>query len=686
MELTTNPNNFATNKSNNDDSIDNTSSNKKKRSKISSEQAWNNKFQELYTFYVENGHSDVPQTYKKNKSLGKWVSKQREQYKTYVEFHKQQNLNGDNHPFRHNGSSINDTNYNNVGGDGNNGNGDYANHYQYNNNDGNNYPIINPTTTATDANSSNMVKSIKKKSCPLTQERISKLQSVNFKFVMGKGQHGTFTSSDTMIQAWEDKFKLLQEYKCIYGHVDVVLSTSSLSKNHDSSFKNNKTEQPQETTLAILRNQNGDMVQYNLNPENGSTNDTDLSPTPIGGTVNNEVTTRSNKTLSDYQMKSLGRWLQSQKRKYKEFNKEILSTNVVLKDRFQRLIDIGVELECGGNSSINCIDRIVHCGNHHNLNRHQNLWYTRYNQLCEFKDKFGHANVSLQNCESNSQLVRWVATQRELWKVRQKQLEGQSNALSDEKITLLKKIGFEFSIYDKTFHSKLNELKLYKEQHGHIHVRASDNKSLYDWIHRQRALFREYMEGNTKHRSSMTNERIVLLEEIGFDWRYNFEVIDREKVKAAVASASTDKNSRNRLKRTDTCKNNNTDEPQETNSTLFTPGGLNEKTNLESSSNRISDMWNESDTQNKCSARERLDGSGTVPFRDNISTLHDGDRLCLNPQSIGQHKKGTKPHLWKQNYDSLVTFQQENGHCRVPGKYLSNPKLGYWVKLQREGE
>ena len=30
-----------------------------------------------------HGHVDVPQTYKDNKSLGKWVGKQREQFKVY---------------------------------------------------------------------------------------------------------------------------------------------------------------------------------------------------------------------------------------------------------------------------------------------------------------------------------------------------------------------------------------------------------------------------------------------------------------------------------------------------------------------------------------------------------------------------------------------------------------------------
>jgi len=47
------------------------------------------------------------------------------------------------------------------------------------------------------------------------------------------------------------------------------------------------------------------------------------------------------------------------------------------------------------------------------------------------------------------------------------------------------------------------------------------------------------------------------------------------------------------------------------------------------------------------------------------------------------HKKGTKPALWDMRYKELVKFYQSNGHCRVPGRYALNPKLGMWVKLQR---
>ncbi len=46
---------------------------------------WNERYQELVKFKQENGHCIVPQLYTKVKGLGKWVSKQREQYKNLVD-------------------------------------------------------------------------------------------------------------------------------------------------------------------------------------------------------------------------------------------------------------------------------------------------------------------------------------------------------------------------------------------------------------------------------------------------------------------------------------------------------------------------------------------------------------------------------------------------------------------------
>jgi len=524
-----------------------------KRTKITAEQAWNDKFEELRAFHAENGHSDVPQTYKKNKPLGKWVGKQREHYKTYLEIQK-----------------LTESSLGRIEED-----------------------ERRITITGTG----------KKKSCPLTQDRISKLCSLDFKFAIGKGQysvfHGTFTSSDTLIKAWEDKFKMLERYKRLYGNLNVP--TRPLMENH----------------CGVLENHTGNASENGLSGLVGNNDKNESS-----STMTNFPGGDTNAPLTENQIKSLGRWLISQKKKYRDTKKDIVVSSQVLKDRFRRLSELGVNLEsCATEKCVQATGLMLIDQEHANSSMHGNT--TRYNSL---------------------------------WETRYKQL-----------VT-------------------------FKEEKGHMEVRANENKTLYDWIHRQRSLFRDYMEGNTKSRHSMTNGRIAQLEKIGFDWKYNFEVVDRETVKAAVANATVGTQKRKRRKKSneeeldnveisiksgsaenalqgkDTCYDANTKDGRKRfrpNAESLLKVNYNETMtcNSDGLSSKVSDHCIDNETEI------------TSPI---INELYSGQK------SIGQHKKGTKPQLWGQHYDELVKFHSINGHCRVPGKYNPNPKLGYWVKLQRE--
>ena len=588
-----------------------------KQLKMTAEQAWNHRFQELKHFFEENGHSDVPQTYTKNKSLGKWVGKQREHYKTLMEAKKLEEKEeaerakrrchsygvGDSfliQPLRPNNPNLNieTTGMSNT-----------------------NQPMSMPmpcefNRAATRMNTENKSNTISKKKSPMTQERIDKLLSLNFKFIIGKGQysaiHGTFTSSDRMIKAWEDKFRLLKQYKMIYGHVNVSIQHQQ-SDVHASDV---------------------DFESHRIDP-NGS-NDSHLAAN----------------TITYNQIKSLVRWLSHQKKKYKEVMEETVEIDQVLKDRFKRLTEIGVDLHDNYAQSINNITVGLNDSTDNDIsnNHSKNVWYLRYKQLCEFKTKYGHTNVSTHNCESYTQLPRWVASQRELWKVRQRRLGDSHNikkiSLSDVKVELLQKLGFQFSIYDKTFHDRIKELQTYKEKHGHMEVKISENKSLHNWIHRQRGFFKNYMEGGLKKKQCMTSERIVLLEDIGFRWNYNFEDMDIEEEQKSASFNDVSHDQRNSKREV-----------------------VDISTNVSGSSN---------------DDEENIKNHATV-MENSMVPINDGKRLLLKPEIMGQHKKGTKPHLWQENYDALVKFRATHDHCRVPGKYPSNPKLGSWVKLQREG-
>ena len=72
--------------------------------------------------------------------------------------------------------------------------------------------------------------------------------------------------------------------------------------------------------------------------------------------------------------------------------------------------------------------------------------------------------------------------------------------------------------HDHQWNAKFEELQTYKEVHGHCNVpmRYKPNKSLGKWVHHQRDKYRQEERGT---KSSLTKDRIVALESIGFRWR-----------------------------------------------------------------------------------------------------------------------------------------------------------------------
>ena len=60
----------------------------------------------------------------------------------------------------------------------------------------------------------------------------------------------------------------------------------------------------------------------------------------------------------------------------------------------------------------------------------------------------------------------------------------------------------------KSFAQRLEDLRAYKEKHGHIHVKKGEDKSLYDFCNRIK----------NAPRDCLTNDRIASLDALGFDW------------------------------------------------------------------------------------------------------------------------------------------------------------------------
>ncbi len=209
-------------------------------------------------------------------------------------------------------------------------------------------------------------------------------------------------------------------------------------------------------------------------------------------------------------------------------------------------------------------------------NKFDEKWASNFALLTQFQLKEGHCRVPQfhknKSCDSNSpykSLGKWVDYQRQSYWKRQ---EGKNSALTDERISKLESIGFEWRIrlvpslkleakeepneddnaeesesakeYDFTpvfaqpkaedvyenlhehkWFTHLEELTRYKDLTGGMIITVNDKKhpvhgeeltKLSKWMDRQRALYKARQDGE---KGGISKARIKRLEAIGFDFK-----------------------------------------------------------------------------------------------------------------------------------------------------------------------
>ena len=143
------------------------------------------------------------------------------------------------------------------------------------------------------------------------------------------------------------------------------------------------------------------------------------------------------------------------------------------------------------------------------------MWVEKARELKKFREENGHCNVPV----SHEQLGGWVSRQRSLWG---KSRQSQNFSIRRERILTM--MGFQwesnrhrFEKKDELWMQRLDELKLYKEKHGDCLVpRRSKDKKLALWVSNQRQQYKK--KKREKKGTTLTNERIKLLDEVGFVW------------------------------------------------------------------------------------------------------------------------------------------------------------------------
>jgi hypothetical protein len=127
-------------------------------------------------------------------------------------------------------------------------------------------------------------------------------------------------------------------------------------------------------------------------------------------------------------------------------------------------------------------------------------WDERFGELLTYKAKHGSTLVPR---DWPTGLATWVSNQRSSAN------GGKRGALSIERRNRLDSIGFIWDVSDAQWEARFAELLAYKVDHGDVNIPNEWHTGLGAWIGTQR----QY-----KKRMCLAQEKIVRLNEIGFDW------------------------------------------------------------------------------------------------------------------------------------------------------------------------
>lgn len=146
--------------------------------------------------------------------------------------------------------------------------------------------------------------------------------------------------------------------------------------------------------------------------------------------------------------------------------------------------------------------------------RGDEFWKANYEKLRQYHGVTGHCRVP-HAFASDPKLGEFVTDQRRQHRLR---LEGKSSHMTDERKAKLDELGFEFSLRQRVgWDERLAELVQYKHVHGDCDVpqQYEQNKALGKWVSKQREQYRNREQGK---KSSLTDERMSQLDDIGFTW------------------------------------------------------------------------------------------------------------------------------------------------------------------------
>ena len=154
------------------------------------------------------------------------------------------------------------------------------------------------------------------------------------------------------------------------------------------------------------------------------------------------------------------------------------------------------------------------------------IWMSRFEELKNFRERYGHCNVP-SRWKENPGLTHWMVIQRQRYKIGRNRSQSKRSSLPQKRIELLESIGFEWDTQYTKWWANYETLKAYKAKHGHLNITRGNapSNSLLKYVYYLKRCCREYVIAYSITRScedtrvsGLDEERLEALREVGFCW------------------------------------------------------------------------------------------------------------------------------------------------------------------------
>jgi hypothetical protein len=147
------------------------------------------------------------------------------------------------------------------------------------------------------------------------------------------------------------------------------------------------------------------------------------------------------------------------------------------------------------------------------------FWGCMFEMLKQYKEANGTCEVKMSGSGWNLQLQQWVRYQAN--QVRQFDNDPEKCSLGEVRVNRLKGLGIlcdenhSTSKKARSWEEMVEQLKAFKDEHGHVKVPQYPKSALRYWVLKQRAEFDRMSDGK---KTTLTPERILQLTSVGFQF------------------------------------------------------------------------------------------------------------------------------------------------------------------------